>query len=85
MYISLLRNHTFHTHRLVSNNTFLKMAAFWDVAFSQLEVLPTFACCLRRQGDDRRANGGSKETSVNLYESTRRNMTENSHFKYLPP
>jgi hypothetical protein len=64
------------------------MAVFWDVApCSPVEVYRRFrgGCCLHHQDDD----GGVidlmmeaasiSETSVNFYETTRRNTPEDSH------
>jgi hypothetical protein len=54
----------------------MKMTVFWDVApCSPVEVYRRLggACCLRHQGDD----------SVNFYQTTRRNILEDSHLIIL--
>jgi hypothetical protein len=58
----------------------LKMTDFWVVApCSLVEVYRRFtgACCLRYQGPD--DEGSTYETSVNFYQTTRRNNPEDSH------
>jgi hypothetical protein len=58
----------------------LKITFFWDVAPCSLaDVYRRFggACCLHRRGDD--GAGSTSETSVNFYQTTRRNVSENSH------
>jgi hypothetical protein len=54
----------------------MKISVFWDVAPCSLVVCQRFrgACCLHRQGD-----ASTSETSVNFYQTTRRNIPEDRH------
>jgi hypothetical protein len=59
----------------------MKMTAFWDVApCSILELDRRFRCayCLYHQGDRRES---TSDTSANFYETTRRNIPEDSHLQ----
>jgi hypothetical protein len=56
----------------------MKMAVFWVVVpRSLVEVYRRFrgACCFHHQGDV------TSKTSVNFYQTTRRNNPENSHLQ----
>jgi hypothetical protein len=59
-----------------------KMAVFWDVTPSSLvEVFRRFrgACCHQHENDTETVS--TSETSVNFYQTTRRNIPEDSHLQ----
>jgi hypothetical protein len=64
-----------------------KMTVFWDVApCSLVEVYRRFrgACFLHHQGDELTEAESTSETSVNFYQTTRRNIPSQSS-SYWPP
>jgi hypothetical protein len=55
--------------------TYLKMAVFWDIApCSLVEIDFRGVYCSHHQGIHRSDDGGTSETSVNFYQTTRRNI-----------
>jgi hypothetical protein len=73
----------YYYYYLLLANTLIKTIIFWDVSpFSLVEVYRRFrvACCLHHQGDEA---ANTSETSVNLYETTRHNIPEDSHLHTL--